>query len=111
IANTLMGCDLTLNEISVAGITSIDIDQINEIKQSGRTIKLIGSAERTGDLVKAEVKPEVLDREHPLFNVNGGEKGVIFTTDTLGKIIVAGGESSITGTAACLLKDLINIYR
>ncbi|MCP4728423.1 MAG: homoserine dehydrogenase, partial [bacterium] len=47
IANTLMGCDLTLNEISVAGITSIDIDQINEIKQSGRTIKLIGSAERT----------------------------------------------------------------
>ncbi|MFC1563293.1 homoserine dehydrogenase [candidate division KSB1 bacterium] len=111
IANTLMGCGLQLSDIDVSGIASINENYIRGIKESGKTVKLIGKAERTGGQVKAVVKPEVLDREHPLFNVNGGEKGIVFISDTLGKIVVTGGESSTTGTAASILKDIINIYR
>ncbi len=110
IANSLMEGDLKLEDISIEGITSISIDQIDELRKKDYILKLIGKAEITAGTVKAVVKPLILDRDHPLYNVKGAQKGIVFTSDTLGKIIVTGGESSITGTAACLLKDLINIY-
>jgi len=48
---------------------------------------------------------------HPLYGVNGPEKGITFFTDTMDSVTVTGGKSDPTGAAAALLKDIINMYR
>ena len=111
LANTLMGADLSLKDMEVEGITGLDPVFVRETCQKGNAIKLLGIAEKKGRSISAYVKPVIVDKDHPLFAVNGTEKGITFTTDTMGKITVTGGRAGPVGTSAALLKDLINIYR
>jgi homoserine dehydrogenase len=52
----------------------------------------------------------LIDSSHPLFGVNGAQKGISFFTDTMDSVTVTGGKSDPKGAAAALLKDVINIY-
>jgi len=111
LANTLMGCRLRLSDLKITGITRLDPNYVKSVKESGKAIKLLGVAEGIGDTVNAYVQPTVIDTAHPLFFATGTVKGVTFVTDTFGTITVIGGRPGPAGTAAAMLKDLINIYR
>lgn len=111
LANSLMDCNLKLSDVSVKGITDLDPAYVKKTKESGKEIKLLGVAEKINDGVRAYVRPTVIDGSHPLFGVNGTDKGITYTTDTMGNITVTGGRAGPVGTAAAMLKDLINIYR
>ncbi|MCH8286878.1 homoserine dehydrogenase [candidate division KSB1 bacterium] len=111
LANSLMDCDLKLDDLSIEGITGLDPAYVKKTKDEGKEIKLLGVAENGKDGVKAYVKPVVVDSSHPLYGVNGTNKGINFTTDTMGEITVTGGRAGPVGTSAAMLKDLINIYR
>ena len=65
---------------------------------------------RRGEDFSLEVVLEAVNKTHPLFYVDGTEKGITFETDTMSTITVIGGKSDPIGTAAAMLKDLINIY-
>ncbi|MDH5707212.1 MAG: homoserine dehydrogenase, partial [Candidatus Aminicenantes bacterium] len=54
---------------------------------------------------------EVIDSSHPLFGVEGTNKGITFYTDTMGAVTVIGGKSDPRGAGAALLKDMITIYQ
>ena len=111
LANALMDSTISLSDMEIEGITGLDPELVQETQHNGQSIKLLGVAEKKGDAVRAFVKPTILDNIHPLYTVNGTEKGITFTTDTMGKITVTGGRAGPVGTSAALLKDLINIYR
>jgi len=111
IVNKLFGCNLALSEVTVKGILDVTRKEILNAKREGKIIKLIGRISREEKQVIASVSPELLSMEHPLFAVKGAEKGITFTTDSMGKITVTGGKSNPRAAAAALLRDLINIYR
>ncbi len=111
LANELMDSTVSLSEMEIEGITGLDPKLVQETKQNGQSIKLLGVVEKKGDSVRAFVKPTTVDNTHPLYTVNGTEKGITFTTDTMGEITVTGGRAGPVGTSTALLKDLINIYR
>ena len=48
---------------------------------------------------------------HPLYRLTGTSKGIVFRTDTMGPVAVTDGKSDPRGTAAAVLKDVINIFR
>jgi homoserine dehydrogenase len=110
IANRLLDGNLSLSDITVTGITRITVEDIDRAREQGRIIKLIGSAHRVNGTITLTVAPRSLDREHPLASVNGPEKAVTYTTDTMGNITVMGGKSSPLGAAAAVLKDMINAF-
>jgi len=110
IANQVMKTDLSLEQINVKGITGIGKKEIEKAANKGEKIKLIGKCERSSEGVKASVEPVSVKPDHPLYNVEGGDKGIVYYTGTFGKVVVTGGESKPVGTAAAMLKDLINIY-
>jgi homoserine dehydrogenase len=110
IANTVLGLDLSLQNIKVKGITHIPPELVERVKQEGKVLKLIGSVTRSAERWKSEVAPQIIDRFHPLFGVNGTDKGITFLTDTMGSITVTGGKSDPRGAAAALLKDIIHIF-
>ncbi len=110
ITNVIFGTSYTLDNIHVEGITHIPCALREKAKGSGKAIKLIGRFVQDGKGRDLETKLSLIDPSHPLFGVNGAQKGITFFTDTMDSITVTGGKSDPRGAAAALLKDIINIY-
>jgi homoserine dehydrogenase len=111
IANTVMGLELSLDNIKVQGIANVAPSLIEAARKEGKALKLLGTVRRDDGSISAEVSVSAIDRSHPLFGVAGTNKGVVYFTDSMGAIAVTGGKSDPRGAAAALLKDIINIYR
>lgn len=111
IANRVFSRTFSLADITVQGITGVTPGDIAAATKCGKVIKLIGSATVVNGNINLSVAPKALDLSHPLAQVNGSEKGITYTTDTMGAITVMGGKSSPVGAAAALLKDLLNAFK
>lgn len=111
IADIVMGLDLSLRDIKVQGITNLPFSLLEAARKEGKVLKLLGKVRRKTGNINAEVSVSPIDRSHPLFGVDGTNKGVVYFTDSMGAITVTGGKSDPRGAAAALLKDIINIYR
>jgi len=111
LTNILMNQDKTLNDIIVSGITEITPKQIKEARLKGEKYKLIGKTENINGKLCMNVKLQKIKSTHPLYYVDGRNKGVRYTSDTLGDLTILGGASGAIPAAASLLRDLININR
>jgi len=110
IANAVYETGLRLQDVKREGITSIPQEIKNESQKKGKNLKLLGKILKKGHKVRLEVALSILDSSHPLYMVNGTEKGMTFYTDNMDSVTVTGGKSNPRGAAAALLKDIINIY-
>ena len=111
IANSAVETDFTIEDIKVEGIRNVTAEALRSARAEGTALKLLGRLTEAGGRFIAEVKPVAVLPSHPLSPVSGTSKGIAFFTDTMGTVCVTGGKSDPRGTAAALLKDIINIYR
>lgn len=111
LTNVLMGTDIKLEDIKVEGISRISIEDIKEAAKEDKKLKLIGKALKTDNKIDIQVKLEKLEKNHPLYNVNGKNKGVKYTSDSLGDLTIIGGASGVTPAAASILRDIINFHK
>ena len=113
IANACLDTEFGLDDVRISGISGMPADFVREARREGKSVKLLAAASPGGRAEgwNLEVQPSLLEPAHPLFHVEGTEKGITFLTDTMGSVTVTGGRSNPRGAAAALLKDLINIYR
>lgn len=111
ISNAAVGTTLAIGQIRVEGIRCVTAHDLRIARIEGKVIKLLGRLVLDGGRTTAEVKPMAIDPSHPLFAVSGMNKGIAFLSDTMGTIVVTGGKSDPRGTAASVLKDVINIFR
>jgi homoserine dehydrogenase len=111
IVNAALGMGLTLGDLAVQGIRDVTPESQRAARAEGKILKLIGRMTRDGDHFRASVAPVAIEASHPLYRVHGTNKGIAFFTDTMGTVVVTGGKSDPRGTAASMLKDIINIYR
>ena len=109
LTNALMHENKTLNDITIDGITSITLKDIIDAKTEHKKYKLMGRACKINDKLIMTVKLEKLEPSHGLYKVEGKNKAVRFTSDTLGDLTILGGASGVTPAAASILRDLINI--
>jgi homoserine dehydrogenase len=110
VANAAMGLDLRLGDMKVEPITGVSDRAVRSARRRGHSLKLLGRISRHRGGYRAEVRVRAIGPSHPLFGVNGTDKGVTFATDAMGSVTVTGGKSDPRGAAAALLKDIINIY-
>lgn len=106
LANTLLGAELTLDDVRRRGITGLSADEVAAAPTTGRRWKMLVSLRRTDGEVAAEVGPVALPVGHPLAEVDGARNAVRFTTDTLGEVTVAGPGAGRAETAHAVLCDL-----
>ncbi len=111
VANAAAGTSFELGDIPRSGIRNVAKADLDRARAEGKSLKLLGRMLRGEGGPKAEVGVAALEPSHPLYHVNGTNKGIVFFTDTMGHVTVSGGKSDPRGTAAALLKDIINIYR
>ena len=110
IVNTLFNGSFGVNDVPVKGIANMTYKDIERGVKDGKTLKLLATAELRGGKVSLEVGPKYIDKSHPLAAINYSEKGITYTTDTMGQITVSGGKSSPVGAAAALLKDVVHTH-
>jgi homoserine dehydrogenase len=111
IANSAADLDLTLKDIKVDGIRNITAADLAKVRAEGKALKLLGRLIWDEGRYRAEVKAVAVEPSHPLYRLTGTSKGIAFLTDTMGTVAVTDGKSDPRGTAAAVLKDIINIYR
>ncbi|MCB9154993.1 MAG: homoserine dehydrogenase [Caldilineae bacterium] len=106
VANAVLGFDCTVRDVQpVAGIGAAD--GLNE-----GIVKLLGVAERRADgSYDLSVQPVSLAIDHKLAQVSGWQMGVMFESDLFEEVFIAIDERGPTGTAAAMLRDVVNLYR
>ncbi|GAB4449376.1 MAG: homoserine dehydrogenase [Anaerolineales bacterium] len=83
LVTVLMGIPLTPQDVERKGIREITPEMIAQAKGSGKRYKLVCSAERVGDSVRARVAPELVDSSSPLYGIMNSSSGVTLRTDVL----------------------------
>lgn len=108
IANALMNTSLTLNNIHVEGIRTVNNEIISAARRQNKRMKLIGYAIRKGQDIEAGVKLIQVDNSNPLYNIRGTNKALLYTAEPAGEFLITGGASSPEGAAYSLWRDIIN---
>lgn len=106
IANSIMGADITLEDITVEGIEGIDPDMLVQEKRRGNAVKLVASAE---DGVFS-VGPKVLPQSDFLSQCTGWEMAVEIHTDIYGIGYYKLWEREPIPTAGSMLRDALHIF-
>ena len=112
----LMDTPFTPQHVNPTGIRGITPEMIEKAKAEGKRYKLVCSAEKTGDQIKARVAPELVDASSPLYGMMNSSTGVTFRTDVLPdySITVTEREGMAGGpieTAYGLFADFVNAVK
>jgi len=111
LVSVLMGVPLKPGAVERRGIRSITPVEVQRARQEGKRWKLVCAAVRDGSSVQAQVAPEMVGPDSPLFHVDGTTSIVQFETDVLGRLSVIEEDPGPDTTAYGLLADFINAVR
>lgn len=104
IANSLMGWDVTLDDVSREGISGISSNAVKLALKDGYLIKLVAEANDG----KLRVAP-MLVKQGSLFAVNGTLNVITLKTDLSEDVTVVGVGAGSIETASAILSDIISI--
>jgi len=105
---------LKLQQVDRTGIRGITPEMVKQARADGKRWKLVASAERNGDAVRARVAPELVEPSSPLYGMMGSSTGLTFRTDVLPDYSVTVSERpGLKGgpeeTAYGLFADFVNV--
>ena len=109
LSKVIWNIDFDFDKLDINGITNVKLNDLLSADFSNDKVKLVGRASYLDGNFEFEVKPTVINSDHPLYSVDGKNKGVHYKTDILGDITVSGGASSPLNAAAAILRDLLYI--
>lgn len=96
-------------EVERGGIDSVKAVDLLIGEEYGLRLKLIASLKKSTDGVKATVKPTFVSYEHPLYNVEGVDNGIVISTDLVGTLLLQGPGAGSKATASAMIEDLVHI--
>jgi homoserine dehydrogenase len=108
LARLAFNAAVRLDQVSYEGIERLTADDIEYAKDLGLSLKLIGSAERTGEGVAVHVYPAFLYADHPLASVNGAFNAVTIESPAITEITLSGPGAGGVQTASAVLGDVIS---
>lgn len=111
LARIVLETAVPLQDVERQGITGITQEDVQQALTAGHHWKLVATAERTEDGVRASVKPTRLPAGHPLANIGGATNAVTFSSNYLGDVTLIGPGAGRLQTGMAVIEDLIDIYR
>ncbi len=98
-------------EIYTEGITKITTEDFAYAKEMGRSIKLLASSKKTNGTYACMVAPFMLDKNHPLCNVNGVFNSVFVHGNMLGDAMFYGSGAGKLPTASAVVADIVDMVK
>lgn len=116
LVTVLWDTPLTPQQVNPTGIRGITSEMIAKAKAEGKRYKLVCSAEKNGDTVKASVSPQLVDAASPLYGMMNSSTGITVRTDViLDYSITLSEKPGMTGgpeeTAYGLFADFVNCVK
>ncbi len=110
LARALWRPSLSLGDAVTRGVSTIARAEIDEARSRGKRIRLVATAERSSEgEVRLHTEPEALDAADPLHSLGPGEKALVFETASMGTITLRSSKGGPVATAACVIKDVLNL--
>ena len=100
LANSLMGANAHLAEVSRTGIGLQTESLIRIARESGRVVRLVGRARMWQGRVRVSVAPKLVRPDSPFYSVSGTSKAAVFRTERQGEVLALGrsGRDAISQT-------------
>ena len=111
LANVLLDADLTPHTVDRQGLDAGTADAVRRAMASGRRLRLVVSAARDAERVRASVRLAELEPGDPLATLPGTANALVLSTDLLGDIAICQMSGNLTQTAYALLSDLATVAR
>jgi homoserine dehydrogenase len=109
LARLAFGAPVALADVSYAGITEIQPDDIAYAKEFGLSLKLLGVAERRDGGISVRVFPCFLYAHHPLAPIEGPFNAVMVEAPAITEITMSGPGAGGVETASAVLGDVVSI--
>lgn len=108
LSSLISGQQVDFEDIYTEGITNITKEDMMYAKELGMTIKLLASSKRDGDHLHAIVAPYMLQKEHPLYNVNDVFNAIFVHGNVLGDAMFYGSGAGKLPTASAVVADVVD---
>jgi len=108
LARLAFGAAVTLSDVSYEGIEHLTADDLAYARELGLSLKLIGTAERTGEGISVRVHPVFLYGSHPLASVNGPFNAVTIESEAITEVTLSGPGAGGSQTASAVLGDVVS---
>jgi homoserine dehydrogenase len=105
------GAPISLDEITVQGITSITPEDIECAREFGYRIKLLAISKFEGNSIDVRVHPAMIRVDHPMANVNGVLNAIRVCDDLMEENILVGHGAGALPTGAAVVGDVMEIVR
>ncbi len=110
LARALWMPTLSLGDAETRGVSAIGKAEIDEARSRRKRIRLVATAERSSEgEIRLRTEPEALDAADPLYLLGPGEKALVFETASMGTITLRSSKGGPVATAACVIKDVLNL--
>jgi len=110
LANCVLGADLSIGDVGRTGIGDVSAADVEAAMAEGNTWRLVARVEPDGDDWRASVGPELVDRTDPLGALTGPGNLLVFETDSLGDVVIAGPGAGRRATGQAVVADLIALH-
>ena len=111
LASIAFGTRVSLEDVSVEGITKIEPEDIDYGRELGYVIKLLAIAQENEKGVNARVHPAFIPRDHPLASVRDVFNAIFVRGDALGEAMFYGRGAGGMPTASAVCADIMEAAR
>lgn len=111
LARVAFGVDLPFAQVAIEGIERISIEDIEQARDLGYRIKLLGVAAQTGAGLACSMAPCLVPAGSPLGQLEGATNMVVIEGDAVGQIVLRGAGAGAGPTASAVMADVIDIAR
>lgn len=98
-------------EVYFEGINKIALEDIKFAKELGYVIKLLAVAKRHADGIEVRVHPTLIEKDHPLANVNEAFNAIYVRGNACGEVMFYGKGAGSRPTASAVISDIVEISR
>jgi homoserine dehydrogenase len=120
LANVAMGAGITPADVERESLRDVPLERILRAREQGKRLRLVssvwrepraaGAASPAGP-VRARLRAEELDIEHPLAAVSGESLGALLHTDLMADVLVSERHALVPQTAYGVYADLLHLCR
>ncbi len=111
LTNLAHDINLPIEQMTVRGISRIDLQDLQSARQFGYVIKLLGRSRQTGNGISFTVGPHLLPLSHPLAEIHDAFNAVTISGDVVGDLTLIGKGAGEFPTASAVVEDVTALLR
>lgn len=105
------GSTVNYEDVCTEGITKITTEDFKYAEKIDCVVKLLATSKKINDKVYAITAPFLIEKEHPLYNVNDVLNGIYIKGNVIGDVMFFGAGAGKLPTASAVVADVVDCVK